>query len=119
MDPSLPSDILAIIDLLAALPCLPRELNALERHVAHGLRGLVDADAYIWSKGRHALVSEPPVPLMWLHEGWAPEEISAFMEVASSPEFDQLFQFPMGRQFTGRPPEHLTRTRRQVVSDEA
>lgn len=124
-------DVRAVVRLLAEVVDVPAADDATrKRHLMGGLAAVVGADVWAWVQTltpAPALAPDAtPTPTALaatvfsrLDGGWADEHQRALSLRATESPDQRVLREPMFRQFAASPDGHLTRTRRQLLADDA
>jgi DNA-binding CsgD family transcriptional regulator len=116
-DPIAVEDVQAIVRLLSSAVDVRGDLAARRRHVVEGLAQLVGADVWLWVQSKATGPGGLPVLFFRIHGGLRDErEHALIIESSEAPERD-VFIGGFVHDIDVR--RHVTRTRRQAVSDEA
>ena len=111
-------DVRAIVRLLGDVAVMSDDVAVRKRRLMMGLSELVDADAWIWVVSRYSSPQDPPVCVSFMQEGFDEQGIGMIME--SSQDMDNLppDNEPLMREIMAAGGQHITRTRRDMVSDD-
>lgn len=116
------SDVQSIVRLLSSVvDHVPDPLDPAyrKRVLVSGLARLIDADVWLWHQGRGVPPDESPMLFAELHGGYeSDDQRTNHILALTDPNFDELCQKPLGQHCGWSTNRHVTRTRRQLTSDE-
>lgn len=111
------ADVRAIVRLLADVAVMKGGHPAKKRTLMNGLAELVDADGWLWTMTRVNFDTNTPMSIGLMHEGLTDEQVTGWIEAGQRTTGPSPEDAPMGSIL--RHGRHFTRTRQQVVPDEA
>ncbi len=111
-------DVRAIVRLLGDVAVMGEDVPAKKRRLMGGLAELVDADAWIWVVSRYAGPKDPPMCVSFMQEGFDEKCVGMIMESSQDQENLPPDNEPLMREIIAAGGKHITRTRRDMVSDD-
>ena len=118
------ADVVGVVRLLGEVIAHPGDLPARKRHLLDGLTAMVRADGWTWLQTRGLPPDEFPAPFSALDGGWAdPRQRAHVMGSMNDPEVQRLanartMAASLAASADGRSMAFVTRSRRQMITDE-
>eukprot|EP00913_Durusdinium_trenchii_P005974 g5586.t1 len=111
-------DVRAIVRLLGEAAAMGSDVHAKKRRIMSGLAELVDADAWIWVVSRYAGPKDPPMCVSFAQDGFDDRGVGLIMEASQDTNNLPPDSEPLIREIIESDGNHITRTRRDMVSDD-
>lgn len=111
-------DVRAMVRLLGEVSVMRDDVAARKRRLMNGLSELVGADAWIWVVSRYSGPKDPPMCVSFMQEGFDEKGVGLIMEASQDVEHQPPDNEPLMREIIAAGGNHITRTRRDVVSDD-
>lgn len=110
------ADVRAMVRLLADVAIAEGGFAAQKQALMSGLKEMIDADGWLWSLTAVEPSTKKPICTGLMHSGLTEDQLAGWLEASQSssppPEDEPCFHL-------ARAGKHFTRTRQQLVSDEA
>ncbi len=107
-----------IVRLLGDVAGVGSDVHAKKRRFMSGLAEMVDADAWAWVVGSVSDPEQPPVYLNFMQDGFDDQGVGIIMESSQDLENRSPESEPLMREIIESGGNHITRTRRDMVSDD-